>query len=69
MGEEIKLSEDELSELQRRESIAKEHELIADSVRMEARILMNQVLEERGMDLKKKYNIDLDTGVVELVEE
>lgn len=69
MSDKIKLSEKELEELQKREQLARQYQLTAEAIRLQARLYLNKNLESKGLDVSDNYNIDLDTGEVTKVEQ
>lgn len=69
MPEDIKLDEDKLNEVQEREQLAREHELIADAIRTHTRVFINQTMKEMGLDISKNYNLNMETGEIKLKEE
>lgn len=69
MSDKIKLNEEELEELQKREQLARQYQLTAEAVRLQARLFLNNTLTSKGLDVSDNFNIDLDTGEVTKVEQ
>ena len=65
-----KVPKEQLEEIRRRETMIREHLLIAESLELNKRFYVKKVLEDMGSDKDKSYNINLNDGkVVEQKEE
>ena len=64
-----KIKSKDLGELQKRENLIREYNMVAQALELQKRIWLTSLIEQLGFDKSKVYNIDYKTGAVtEMVE-
>ena len=63
-----KLKRADLEELKKRVELIGQHLLIVQALEGQKRVYLKNILPKYGMDMNKNYEIDLRTGVIEVVE-
>lgn len=69
MSDKVELKEEEVEELQKRETLTRQYQLTTDALRLQSRVFLNSILESHGLDISENYNVNLDTGEIKKVEE
>lgn len=64
-----KLNQKDLEELRKRNELVKQHLLIAEALEIQKQLWFKNTLPKYGLDLDKKYNIDLRTGKIKQTKE
>lgn len=59
-----KIEKKELEELRRRHALVNQHLITADALNNHVKGYTRKLLEEKGYDMEKNYNIDLNKGRV-----
>lgn len=64
-----RLSKEDLEELRKRVELINQHILIAQALETQKQIFIQNLLSKYGLDLNKRYNIDLKSGKIKVVKE
>ncbi len=64
-----KLKQEDLEELRKRTELINQHILISQALEMQKRIYIKNLLPKYGLDMNQNYEIDLESGKVELAKE
>ena len=59
-----KINKEELEELRRRHSLVNQYLITADALNNHVKGYTRKLLEEKGYDINKNFNIDLNNGKV-----